>query len=123
MRDALAGSTEEQVRTLHKMLASTKESAASDMQRSVHRNYTEFVDISKVCQRNFNDVLLCLRPYRSLRETCQPFVGCCMRRGKSARVSLRPDPDRVPTKMPFSTTMTVIMAMNLLILTCCNVTN
>ncbi|TPX34542.1 hypothetical protein SmJEL517_g02834 [Synchytrium microbalum] len=55
---SLTGGTEDSIRTLHAILAEGKGSAAADLQRNVHRNYNEFVIISKEISQLEADLLI-----------------------------------------------------------------
>jgi hypothetical protein len=44
----LVNNTEDGVRSLLKVLSDTKDGTATDMQKKVHRNYRDFIHISKV---------------------------------------------------------------------------
>ncbi|TPX43702.1 hypothetical protein SeLEV6574_g04900, partial [Synchytrium endobioticum] len=54
----LTGGTEDSVRILHASLAEGKALAAADLQRNVHRNYNEFVVISKEISQLESDLLV-----------------------------------------------------------------
>ncbi|KAJ3338043.1 exocyst complex component exo84 [Gonapodya sp. JEL0774] len=50
--------SEDTVRVVHSTLAEAKDTAASDLQRSIYRNYNEFIAISKEVSRLESDVLV-----------------------------------------------------------------
>ncbi|KXS17582.1 hypothetical protein M427DRAFT_54516 [Gonapodya prolifera JEL478] len=70
--------SEDTVRTVHSTLADAKDTAAADLQRSIYRNYTEFIAISKEVSKLESDVLILrglLGDLKTINETLREDAG------------------------------------------------
>ena len=71
----LTNNTEENVRTFFKNLSETRDLAAADIQRNVHKNYHEFIVISKEIAKLESDMLVIRELLGDMRVITDGLLG------------------------------------------------
>ena len=75
VRQALTNNNEEGIRAFHKTLMDSRDIAASDLQKNVHKNYTEFITISKEISKSEQEILVLRGCLSDVRASCESFFG------------------------------------------------
>jgi hypothetical protein len=93
----LAGSSEEAVRLFHRNLLQAAEHAAIDIQRNVHKNYPQFIVISKEIAQMEQDALIMRELLSDLRGICE---GVLFDMGVAEKVLTEVSPSAVADSEP-----------------------